>query len=173
MNIREQLLVEHSKENTVKISKYIGGDKARLDELMKCFFSDTYRVSQRSAMVVSYYFDEYPQLMEPYLQQLIVNLEKENLHIAVKRNSVRILQFVSIPEQHLSSLFDRCLHFLVDQEEPIAVKAFSMQIVYNCCKRYPELAQEVTPIIDSLLEYSESKGILARGRKIRKLLAKL
>ena len=126
-----------------------------------------------AAMVVSHYFDQYPQLMEPYLEKLILNLEKTDLHVAIKRNSLRILQFMSVPEKLTSTLFDRCLNYLTDPEEPIAVKAFSMQVLYNCCKVYPELTQEVIPIIETLVEYSESMGILSRGKKIATKLTRL
>ena len=173
MNIREQLLVAHSKENTQKITMYIGTDEKRLDELMQCFFSNEYRVTQRAAMSVSDCFDLHPQLMQPYVEQMVDNLSDPKIHVAVKRNTVRILQFIDVPEEHTSALFDHCLSFLIDSKEPIAVKAFSMGILYNICKKYPDLKVEVIPIIEEEIGRSESAGVLNRGKKISKKLYQL
>lgn len=173
MKIREQLLFAHSKENTRKITNYIGSNKDRLQELMNCFFSNEYRVSQRSAMAVSDCFDQHPHLMQPHLERMIANLNTENIHIAVKRNTVRILQFIEVEENLQSELFDHCINFLKDPKEPIAVKAFSMGILYKICKQYPDLKTEVIPLIEDELEYTDSAGVRSRGRNILKKLNSL
>mgnify|MGYP000529530988 CR=1 FL=1 len=172
MNIREQLLIEHSQSNAQKIVDYIGTNPQRLQELMKCYFSKEYRLSQRSAMVVGKCFDSHPGMMGKYIPQMCEILEEKDLEIAVKRNTVRTLQFVAIPEELQAKLFDRCLHFLIDSNETIAVKAFSMTILYNICKAFPELKMEVIPLLEDLLKRCESPGIKNRGNKVlKKLLA--
>lgn len=173
MIIRDQLLKEHSKNNTNLIVDYIGSDANKMAALMKCFFHNEYRVTQRAAMAVSAIFDKQPELIQEYLGLLIDNLEDTKLHVAIKRNTVRILQFVQIPENQLSKLFDICCGFIISKKEPIAVKAFSMTIVYNVCKLYPELKVEILPTIEDLIENSESAGIQNRGRKIASLLRQL
>ena len=173
MNIEDQLLQEHSKENTQCIVQYIGTDQNRLKELMQCFFSDTYRVSQRAAMAVSHCFDEHPDMMQPYQIRMIELLETPKLQIALKRNIVRILQFMEFPEQYEAQLFDRCLGYLTDAKEAIAVKAFSMTILYNICKNHPDLKHELIPILQELLLQSESAGIQNRGRKVLQALYRL
>ena len=173
MVIREQLLIEHSKSNSEKITNYIGDDAQRLEELMDCFFCNEYRVSQRAAMVVSNCFDHKSELMQPYLSKLVENLNALNIHIAVKRNTIRILQFVDIPEDIQATLFDKCLIYLVDPKEPIALKAFSMGILYNICKIHPELKGEVIPLIEDEIKRSESAGILSRGNNILRKMNQL
>lgn len=173
MDIHKQLLDTHSKANTNLITSYIGTDSVLLDELMACFFKNEYRVSQRAAMVVSNCFDQHPILMQPYIEKMILNLESDHIHVAIKRNTIRILQFVDIPEMYQSQLFDRCLSFIRNRNEPIAVKAFSMTIVYNICKQYPELVSEVIPIIENEVNYTESKGIISRGKKVLAQLYRL
>jgi len=173
MDVRAQLLVEHSKANTQKITAYIGDAPDRIAELMNCFFSNEYRVTQRAAMAVSDCFDQNPELMRPYLKLLCQNLENEDLHIAVKRNTVRILQFIDIPEELQAPLFDRCLAFLMDAKMPIAVKAFSMGILYNICKGFPDLKAEVIPVIEQELTHTESAGVRSRAKNILKKLEAL
>ena len=49
MNIRDEILREHSKAQCLRIAQYIGEDKQRFDELMYLFLNDEYRVCQRVA----------------------------------------------------------------------------------------------------------------------------
>jgi hypothetical protein len=58
-------------------------------------------------------------------------------------------------------------------KEAIAIKAFSMSVLYNCCKIYPELKVEVIPILEDVLVRDKSKGIQSRGRKVLKQLYNL
>lgn len=174
MDLREQLLLEHSKANTLKIATYIGNDKKRFEELLKLFFADEYRTTQRAAMAISACFDLQPNLFEPYIPVLIENLtQKEELHVAVKRNTVRFLQFCLIPEDYESILFDCCLSYLTDVEETVAVKAFSMTVLYRICQKYPDLKQELIPVIEDNLAYSDKAGLQNRGKKILKKLNQL
>ena len=53
MNIREEILREHSKAQSLRKAHYIGEDKQRFEELMYLFLNDEYRVCQRAAWVVS------------------------------------------------------------------------------------------------------------------------
>lgn len=173
MDLKAQLLKEHSKQNSLMIRKYLLNHPSRIDEFMGLFFGDVYRLSQRAAMVVSALFDYDKRLMEPYKTQMVHKLEIPNLNVAVKRNIVRILQEVYIEEDQLTSLFDSCINFIQSPSEPVAVKAFSMKVIVNICKRYPELKQEAYPIINEEVKRNESKGIQARGKAMLSQLEKI
>lgn len=173
MNIREQLLKEHSKSNSLLIYKYIGDDGSRFRELFELFLSDEYRVTQRAAMAVSACFDNNPNLLEPFKKELIANLLTHDSNVAVKRNSIRILQFMEIPEAYKARLFDYCLGKLYQEEETIAVKAFAMQVAFNLVKDFNELKEELKEAIHFNLEHAASAGVKARGKNILKQLQKL
>jgi hypothetical protein len=96
MNIQEALLSEHSKQQTIRIVNYIDTDKLRLQELMRCFFSDDLKVSQRAAWCVSYVGIKFPENIYPYLNRMIALLDKD-VHHAIKRNILRMLEFIEIP----------------------------------------------------------------------------
>ena len=68
MNLREEILKEHSKKQTQKIVSFIGDDKKLFAQLMKLFFANEYRVTQRSAWVVSECFQNHPDLVDIYLK---------------------------------------------------------------------------------------------------------
>ena len=53
MDMRQEILKEHSKAQATKIADWIGKDEKRFAHLMELFFTDEYRVVQRTAWVVS------------------------------------------------------------------------------------------------------------------------
>ncbi len=60
MDIRENLLTEHSKVNSLKIADYIDDDAGKFADLMKIFFNEEYRLSQRAAYVFMISVDRHP-----------------------------------------------------------------------------------------------------------------
>ncbi|MGZ3866713.1 MAG: hypothetical protein ACXVNM_08670, partial [Bacteroidia bacterium] len=71
MNLRSEILREHSKKQCVKIVKWVGNDKNRFTELMNLMLHDEYRIAQRAAWPVSYCEEEYPSLMRPWYGRVI------------------------------------------------------------------------------------------------------
>ena len=169
MNLREEILREHSKAQTLKIVKYIGNDKKRFAELMNLFLGNTYRVTQRAAWVMSNCAEEYPELIKPYLEKMLDNLYQP-VHDAVKRNTVRTLQGITIPKKLQGKVADICFQFLCSKDETIAVKVFSMTVLYNLSKEHPDLKNELRMAIEEQMPYA-SAGFKSRGKKILKVLA--
>ena len=175
MDIFHQLENTHSKENSLKILAYIGTDKVKFDELMDCFFRGTkdYRVPQRAAHVVSLSFDKHPELIKPYIPKLIQFLLKNELKKGLKRNILRIIQHVELPEKDRGALYEKLCESLIRPEEEIAVRAFSMTVLYKLTQFYPELKPELLSTIEYVLdEPSCSPGIRSRGNAVMKALRK-
>ena len=86
---------------------------------------------------------------------------------------MRIFQFIELPEEHLSALFDLGLGYLKDMKEAIAIKAFSMTVLRKICATYPELVNEVEYQIQILVDEKISAGITSRGQHELKQLAKI
>lgn len=110
--------------------------------------------------------------LKPYLGPMIMNLQKPGLHDSVKRNMVRILQTVEVPEEYMGVLADVCTGYLARPEEPIAARAFSMTVLLNITKRFPDLKGELKLLIEELLP-NASPGLRNRGLKVLKALEKL
>ena len=113
----------------MRIVEYIGDDKQRFDELINLFFNDVYSVGQRAAWVVSYCAKPHPELIHPYIKKMLKNLDNQ-VHDAVKRNTVRVLQNISIPKSLQGLAVKQCFR-LCKSNEPIAVKVFSITILGN------------------------------------------
>ena len=172
MDIRAALLEEHSKEQTLKIVEFIGEDQDKLKLLMNLFLDDEYRVTQRAAWVVGHYFDKHLSFMEPYIDPMFDKIKDPKNHIAVRRNVLRLFQEIDLPEHIEGEIFELCYGFLVDAKEPIAVRVFSMGILFNIVKKIPELGEELKLAIEDHLPHGSS-GFKSRGKKILKAIAKM
>lgn len=164
MDILESLRKEHSKKQTDRIVKYIGADKKRFARLIELFFRGEYRITQRAAWPLSYCVRAHPQLIDPYFKPLLENLARKDIHVAVIRNTVRLLQDVTIPEKHQGRVMSTCFDFLQSPETPIAVKAFSLTILSNLSKDYPDIRGELRLIIDEQWEHSTA-AFRSRAKK--------
>lgn len=172
MDIRKQLLTTHSKENTTLIVKYIGASRERFDELMKLFLYGEYRVIQRAAWVLGDVARLHPQMAMAYLPEMVENLKKPDLHDASKRNTLRFLQEIEVPEAHWGELAEICFNCLTSMEEAIAIKVFAMTVLLGIVKKVPELKDELRYAIEDQLPYG-SAGFKSRGKKVLKALEKI
>ena len=171
MNIREALLQEHSKTQMLKIAAYVGNDRKRFAELITLMLTAEYRIAQRAAWPVSYCLEKDKTLITPWFGKMIAHLTNNEIHDAVKRNTLRVLQDVKIPEKYCGDLFDICYGYLHSLKEPIAVRVFSLSVLANISKKYPELKTEVLHSSESLL-YCGIPALESRSRKIIKTIKK-
>lgn len=171
MDIQSELLRENSKTNALKITKYIGRDPERFQVLMDIFFGESYRLNQRSAWVINFCAEAHPDLFQPYLGKMIHNL-RNDVHDAVKRNTLRMLQNYDVPEEYMGELADSCFEFLASNKEPIAIKVFSMSVLANIVEKFPELRNELQVLIEDQMPYG-SAGFKSRGKKILARLQKM
>lgn len=148
MNLREELIREHSKASCERIVAWAGNDQKRFDELFSIFTSNEYRLVQLSAWPVSYCVQAHPQLIKKHFAKLIENVQKPDAHGAVKRNTVRLLQHVAIPEKYQGEIMNLCFEFIQSHTEKVAVKAFALTVLENLSKKYSEIIPEVRLIIE-------------------------
>jgi hypothetical protein len=165
VDIKDALLKEHSRSQAIFIHTFIGADRNRFAMLMKLFFGQEYRVTQRAAWVLSLCVEKHPELLKPWLRKMVLNLSRPDLHDAVKRNTLRILQSTRIPKNLQGTAVDLCFRFLKDENEPIAVQVFSISVLHNVCLEEPLLQNELRLVIESKLPYA-SAGFKSRGRKV-------
>jgi hypothetical protein len=173
MDLRAVILEEHSKRNTMRVANYVGDDTTRFKELMKLFLADEYRVTQRAAQAVSECADKHPELIKPWIGKMTDNLYKEDLHHAVKRNTLRVFQFIEIPEKSQGKLFGISMKFLLSMQEPIAVKAFASSVLYNISLKHPELQSELKMVLGDLVRHATDPALKNRYGKVLKDLNKL
>ena len=167
MNLRTEILKEHSKAQCNKIVQWVGYDQKRFDELFHLFLNDEYRVVQRAAWPVSYCVIAHPSFIDNHWNKLIKNLQKPDLHNAVKRNSIRLMQDIEIPKKYHGEIMNICFIYLESPTEALAVKAFSMTVLGNLAQKYPEIIPELKLLIEDQFPH-QTAGFKSRAKKILK-----
>lgn len=167
MNLRETILAEHSKATCQRIVNWVGSSQKNFDELFDLFLNSEYRVNQRAAWPLSYCVIAHPSFISKHFAKLINNLQRPGLHDSVKRNTVRLLQHVDIPKKFHGKVMDICFRYVSSADEPVAVKAFSLLILQNLSKQYPEIKNEIRLIIEERWPH-ETAAFHNRARKFLK-----
>lgn len=166
MNLREAILVEHSKANTQKIVQWIGNDPEKVQKLIDILFKAESRVVQRAAWVMSDVAKVRPTLVQQYIPALIEQLKDTNAHIAVKRHIYRMLQFLELPEAIHGDLMNNCFESLMNPREALAVRAFAMSILARMAETYPEISNELRLIIEDALQHEAAPSFKSRAKKV-------
>ncbi|MFD2521549.1 hypothetical protein [Emticicia soli] len=167
LDIESELAKDFSKAQVTKIANYIGANSESFALLMNIFLRGHYINTQKAGWVLSECAAHYPLLVIPYFRNFIQKLQDPMVPDSVKRNIVRVWQFVEIPEEYTGEIYDICFGFM-HSNEAIAIKAFSMTVCYNIVRRIPELRTELRLSIEDLLLKNQdgSAAILSRGKKI-------
>ena len=161
MNLREKILQEHSRKQCDEIVAWVGSSQKRFDELFLLFMSDEFIVVQRSAWMVSYCLEANSKFVEKHFDNLVLQLQNPEVHNAVKRNTIRALQHLEIPEKHKGTIMNCCFNFVEDINEKAATKAFALTVLFNLSKEYPEILPEIKLLVQ---ERWDVEGAAFRSR---------
>ncbi len=154
------------------LASTIPGDPEVFRKLLVYSFSNDKKLAFHSSWTLSKVFDREPDIVYPYLPEIIISLSRlENE--SVERSFLRIISFCDIRKierQYHGILTEHCFKSLRSGFSAVAIKAYAMEILYNLAVQYPELTNELAASI-SMLKGEGPAGILARGRIILKKLA--
>ena len=145
---------------------------AIFDKLLEYSFSDDEKLAFRASWTLTKVCDKFPELIYPHLSMIIESLSKLENESAM-RSFLRIISLSDmdrISEKNHGILAEHCFSLLRSGFSAIAVKAYSMEILYKLVLKYPELRNELSATIN-MLQPEGSAGIVARGRQILKKLA--
>lgn len=169
MNLVAQLQKEHSVAQANRIARYVGKSARRFSALMSVFMKGPYRITQRASWALTKCVETHPPLITPHLKPLVRKLKEADLHPAVKRNAMRLLQFIDIPTSLQGTLAQIAFTYIRDLREPVAVRVFAMTVLSNMTAKQPELKNELIVIIEDQLPYG-TPAFVSRGRKTLKTL---
>ncbi len=158
-------------KKALSIAEYASSSPNYFKELTQCFLSNEYRLAQRAAWSVSWAARKKPELVKPYIKDLVAQLSRTDVHNAVIRNSVRVLEEINIPEELHGDVMNVCFAFIEKPSTPVAIKAFSLTTLFNLSKFYPEVENELKLIIENNWD-NETAAFKSKGKKILQLLQK-
>jgi len=121
--------------------------------------------------MMDYLAEVEPALPETYIARIWEQLSDKHPD-GVRRSTLRMLCRYAIPEDQQGLATDLCLDWLVLESIPVAVKAYSMEIMQKICMIYPELKEEVIAILQDHM-HNNTVAFKARARHIIKALEKL
>ncbi len=173
MDIQDQLINNYGKPGVTEIVRYIGINQKRFEKLMSVFFGEDKRLSQRAAWPMSEVALKTPDLLLPYLPNMIALLGNDQTHDAIRRNILRSIQHYQLPEDLAGEAFQHCIDLMLNPRQAIALRAFSITTAATICKQFPELKNEVLESLNIITEGEYGPAIRVRVRDARKGLDKL
>ena len=169
MDLKQHLRGRNLKWNWDSITKHCIEHPKSIQQIVDYCVDEEAIVCQNAGAVLGKIVDLDKKILLPYFGQMLRNL-KSNPHDAVKRASMRVWQFAEIPEKLEGEIFDQAMKYVADKNEAIAIRAFGMTAARKVCQKYPELAQELLPFVEVMVDQKLSAGIVSRGKKELKIL---
>lgn len=144
-----------------------------LNSLLAFTFSGNRKLSSHASWILGKLADKNPEILLPYMNVLIDGLDR-----IPNDGTLRcVLRIVALTDPEMIStdrhglLADYCFKALNKGGATIAVKAYSMEILFRLVQLYPELTGELVLSL-SMIDESESAGVRARAKMILKKLAR-
>ncbi len=161
---------------STKEAEWVAASAAESPEIFKKLiefsYSDDKKLAFHSSWTLNKVCDKNPELIIPFLPAIVESLGKIDNESAL-RSILRILtmtEMTRLSVKHHGILAEYCFSALRSGYTAIAIKAYSMEILYRLAVLYPELANELSASIN-MLQGEGSAGIISRGRMILKKLS--
>ena len=144
-----------------------------LADLVTLSLGDEHPFAMRAARIVSICCQGYPELLTPFRRKIIRQISRVKnegaLRCILKIYAEVPMTFTTTEESVLTNL---CFDYLTSQNAAIAIKVFSMEILYRLTSKIPEIGLELYYIIENQMPFA-SAGYKSKGQKIMKALARM
>jgi len=165
VKIAELFSEGQSRATTETIVAYVGDDPRRFAELFRTFERGDFRLQQCAAWPISVVAETRPELVEPYLPKLIEYLPRNDVHDAVKRSILRLLEFVRIPDRVKGKLFSYSIDLLDDPSQAVAIRCFALSAAAKAAGNEPALINEIKLVVNKHRGHATA-GFKARVRRV-------
>ncbi|OPZ98803.1 MAG: hypothetical protein BWY70_01142 [Bacteroidetes bacterium ADurb.Bin408] len=166
------MLYDSSKAAVDAVVELAGQQPALFAEVFHAACNEPYPLAMRAARVVQFYILKNPHAIAPFLPDLVHTL-LHNTVDGVKRSFLKILIEVvdvdAIPDAGL--VYNRCLDWIFSEKESIAVRAYSMDLLYKFSLFEKELSMEFMLVLENV-PLDESPGLECRRKQFLMKLKK-
>lgn len=170
-DLAAMVMESRTKAAAAGVANYVEKNPRRFQALLQLFIQGDYRLTQQASWPLSLCLERNPALAAKHLSSLLDALESSS-NPAVIRNTVRILQFVSIPEKIAGRVMTICFGLVMNPKAAVAPRAFALTVLSNLSVRYPEIIPEIRLCIEQQ-SIGATAGFLARARRVQKELDRL
>lgn len=148
------------------IAKGIAKEPGNMPKLWEFAISD-HDKAWRATWLMDKVYDEAPELIRPYLSQMIELMP----HLKCESKQRQLLKLIScepLPKNVSGEFINCCFDYLISSSTAIAVKVHAMQILFNFAQIEPDIKRTGFVIEEQMIE--GTRGFNARGRKLLKNL---
>lgn len=170
-DIVEFIQNNYSKTDAFRLADYLDEYPERIVEVIEFIKVQQEPESRRLAWYFSTFFDQSPQKVEPYIDDLISFLDQIKMP-AIQRCFLRTISRLPIPEKYHAYLIQYSSDVILNPQSEIAVKAMAMDIFFYIAKLQPELFYELEQMLDFVYP-DGSKGIQNKCRKMSIAIEKI
>ncbi len=139
--------------------------------VMKVALYSKHPKSWRAAWIADKYHDNHPGQLLPFLDEIILVLKRESHH-GKKRQFLKLISLNTPDERHHPFLMDYCLDAFTNGMEPVGIRVYALQILFNISEKEPDFKAELLAVIEHEMELHPSPGIRAKGRNLAQCLAR-
>jgi hypothetical protein len=168
--LEDLLMVESSRRNTDLVVDLVLKKPELFDQLFTIFIKDDGPVAWKAGWVMDIASEKQPAMLDPFIGKIVAHLEKFSQE-STRREALRMLARSHLPDEQLGVLITLCFDWLTSSKEKVAVKMFSMEILYRISQQEPEMKKELADSIEWRMD-EETPGFRAHGRKILKRLSR-
>jgi len=167
MNFESILSTFPGKEAAVLIAKEIANNPGQMPKLWE-FATSSHERSWRATWLMDKVYDEAPELIRPYIPQMIQMIP--NLECQSKqRQFLKLISAEALPKTISGDFINRCFDLLISNATPVAVRVYAMQILFNFSEQEPDIKNELALVIEEFMS-DGSAGFKCRGKRILKKL---
>jgi len=149
MDLKTQILLEHSADNAKYISEYIESNPNKLKDLLQIILEGDVLLSQRSAWTLIKFSKDFYIKFIPHLDYILSKV-KNAKHVAVSRNFSRVFMKLTsrshikfLSEEQIDKIVDISFSWIIDKNEKAAVVAFSIYTLSNLLHKRNWLATDL------------------------------
>lgn len=148
----------------------IDRDEALYRKLYEFIIKQEKIYAMRASRVFSLLAMKYPSLIHPYFKD-IVDILPNLKDYSVKRNFLQFLRkyYWHRDEEILGKLIDVCFKFCISDNEPIAVRAFALDILFKISKKEPLIKPELISTLE-IISLNDSTTLQHQANKLLKII---
>jgi hypothetical protein len=140
--------------------------------MLDASLAQEYPMAMRASRVVYLCAEAEPDLVKPYIDEIVEKMS--SLHDqSVIRNFLHVFDYYVdvLSEEQLGILLRICFDFIDDSSQTIAIRTYSLKLLYLISHRVPDIKPELISIIHLHLPESDP-GFYSQATKILRKLNK-
>ena len=171
MNI-EDLLPDTGKLTAIHAADVAMQKPELITEILKLAFLDKHPISVRAANTIEIIDSQMPELIKPFYNKIIKGFAKYRTGGVIRCLLKIFTRHVDLKDEKLLCLLiNICFEKLASADEDVAVKVYSLQILYSFSNKEPDVKNELIFAINDQLP-KNSSAFKSIGNKILKKLYK-